>query len=1097
MGDPHLLLSKLEAFISKYYKNILLKGTLYFVATSLLFFLLFTGLEHFGQFGTTVRTLLFWSFILLILFILWHWIITPLKGLYRVGKSLSHEEAANIIGKHFKAVSDKLLNLLQLQELSDSDNALIQASIEQKSMELTPIPFLNAIDFGENKQYIKYVLIPISILLFLFFSGNKGFVTDSASRILSHNTHFDAVAPFEFIIKSPLYGVKGNDFLLEVELIGDEIPQSGFIHFEGKRHLLKQEQAGTFSFLFKNPQEPISFQLAANGFFSSNKLLDIAPKPIVKEFQVFIDYPNYTGKKNETLQNIGNLNIPLGSHVRWLLETKHTEQVFFHYDSLQALHQEGPQSYSFEKKVITDITYGIFSQNEQHKGDSIFYQIKLTPDAYPSIKVDEHLDSNNVWVRLFNGYAQDDYGISALQFHYRILNDSSSWQSEDIALNNPLNQQQFYYYWDLNQIELSTGTGIEYYFEVWDNDAINGNKSSRSQKKYYNTPTQKELEEVTNEDSRSLKTNIEKSQELAKEVQEDMEALRRELLSEKEMRWEDQQKAKDVLKKQQALKKAVEDIQQEQKQLQNKRSQFEKPSEEMLQKQEQIQQLFENIMSEEMKSAMEQLQEELDDIDKEQLKKALEQLQQNDEDLSKELDRTLELFKQIELEQKLEQSIQKIQELADRQESLSEETRSKKTNPEELKKKQASLQKEFEELQEKLRKAEELNQELENQQEIADTKQEEDAIKQQMQESLQELQQKMQKKSAKSQKEAAEKLNQMSQKLQSSMQTNESESQAEDMETLRQILENLITLSLEQELLLTEIEETNINSPLYTTHMHQQKKLVDDAQIIEDSLFALSKRQPQIESIVNKEINTLHYNMNKALAQMEERFSSEASEQQQFAMTAANNLALLLSEVLEKMQKQADNAGDKMCNKPKNIGEGSVSKMRQKQQELLQQMKGMLKKSTLQKGSKGEKQQNKQLAQMAAQQEMIRQRMQELREELSGDQNAKQSIDRMLQQMEQTETDLINKNLTQETLLRQQEILTRLLESEKAHREREKEERRESQEWLQNISKRLVNPFEEYQKEKKRQEELLRTTPPNLTPFYKNKVNEYFQNEQQ
>ena len=97
--------------------------------------------------------------------------------------------------------------------------------------------------------------------------------------------------------------------------------------------------------------------------------------------------------------------------------------------------------------------------------------------------------------------------------------------------------------------------------------------------------------------------------------------------------------------------------------------------------------------------------------------------------------------------------------------------------------------------------------------------------------------------------------------------------------------------------------------------------------------------------------------------------------------------------------------------------------------------------------------------------------------------------------MEETETDIINRNITQQTLLRQQEILTKLLEAEKAHREREQDQQRQSQEWLKDITNRLVNPFEEYQKEKEKQEELLRTIPPSLTPFYKNKVNEYFQND--
>jgi hypothetical protein len=76
---------------------------------------------------------------------------------------------------------------------------------------------------------------------------------------------------------------------------------------------------------------------------------------------------------------------------------------------------------------------------------------------------------------------------------------------------------------------------------------------------------------------------------------------------------------------------------------------------------------------------------------------------------------------------------------------------------------------------------------------------------------------------------------------------------------------------------------------------------------------------------------------------------------------------------------------------------------------------------------------------------------------------------------------------------RQQEILTKLLESEKAEREREQDEQRKSNEAKnQNFS----NPsqFLEYKRLKEKELELLNTVSPNLTPYYKEKVNEYFNN---
>ena len=83
--------------------------------------------------------------------------------------------------------------------------------------------------------------------------------------------------------------------------------------------------------------------------------------------------------------------------------------------------------------------------------------------------------------------------------------------------------------------------------------------------------------------------------------------------------------------------------------------------------------------------------------------------------------------------------------------------------------------------------------------------------------------------------------------------------------------------------------------------------------------------------------------------------------------------------------------------------------------------------------------------------------------------------------------------ITQETLMRQQKIVTRLLESEKAMMERDKEERREATE--SNIEN-YRNP-EDYFKYKQlptNEVELMKRVQPSFKQFYKRKVNEYFFN---
>lgn len=94
--------------------------------------------------------------------------------------------------------------------------------------------------------------------------------------------------------------------------------------------------------------------------------------------------------------------------------------------------------------------------------------------------------------------------------------------------------------------------------------------------------------------------------------------------------------------------------------------------------------------------------------------------------------------------------------------------------------------------------------------------------------------------------------------------------------------------------------------------------------------------------------------------------------------------------------------------------------------------------------------------------------------------------------MEQTETDLVNKRLTEQTVMRQRQILTRLLEAEKSARERDQDDKREAQ-TAQNRPPVFPPAFQQYKRQQNRQTELLRTVPPALTPYYQREVSEYFQ----
>ena len=152
------LIYKIDQFTRRYYINQLIRGSLYFTGLLTLVFLAYNLLENQFYFSKSFRKFLSISYLILFASAFWYWIFRPLLHYFRLGKLISHQEAAKIIGTHFSDVKDKLLNVLQLksQSVNYTDRSLIDASIQQKSIELTPVPFVQAIDLQKNRKYLQH-----------------------------------------------------------------------------------------------------------------------------------------------------------------------------------------------------------------------------------------------------------------------------------------------------------------------------------------------------------------------------------------------------------------------------------------------------------------------------------------------------------------------------------------------------------------------------------------------------------------------------------------------------------------------------------------------------------------------------------------------------------------------------------------------------------------------------------------------------------------------------------------------------------------------------------------------------------------------------
>lgn len=1114
MANANVLLEKLDAFIRKYYRNQAIRGALIALAVAGIGFLLVTGLEAWGRFGVAGRTVLFWLFVAATGGAVLRGLVWPVLQWMRIAGGLSHEEAGQIIGDHFPDIADRLLNTLQLQRAAASEaphpsRDLLIASIEQRTATLQPVPFVAAINVRDNVRYLKYALPPLAVLACLLW-WRPDWVQEPTTRILSHRQEFVEPAPFQFeLVNETLACPKNSAFTIEVRTVGSQLP--GLVHLEtptGRFRMQPALTAGGFTYRIPVVREGFTFAFVSGRWRSKDFELTALPVPRLDGFTLEAVAPTYTGRGTIRQENNGDLTVPEGSNLKWTLQPRDADNLRMRWGTEPLALERGPAGQQVAQVTAEDSeTYWIIPENNALGApDSLRYRIQVVPDARPSIQVAEVADSTSRGLVYCSGNVHDDYGFSRLALHVHWLETAEDRAElpEDLqmALDRPSGRDDaFFHTLDWRALGVVQGDVVEYAFEVWDNDGVHGAKSARSTTRTFSPPSDEELREEREEESAAIEDQITDALDNAKELSREMEELRERMREDDELDYQDKRALEEFLKEQEALREQIRELQEANERKDERAKEFTDTEERILQKQEQLQDLLNEVMNDELRELYEEMQRLMEEMepDLDQIQEQLDDMQVNQESLEKELDRALEQFKQMEWEVGMEEAMEDLAELAEEQLELAEDTENESAPSEELKQRQDSLNQAFEALMERFDELDEKNEELENPNPTLDRESEEQSIQESMQEGSDQLEKERSKKASEQQNSAGEQMQQMAQQMEMMMQSSASETLEEDMDALRALLENIITLSFDQEAVMEAVRGTAADDPAYVDHGQAQQKLQSDARMVEDSLLALSKRVTMLASTVNHEIGLVNHHMGKALGGFGDRETGLITEQQQYVMTSFNNLALMLDEALRAMQQQMAEGqpGSGNCQKPGGNGSpsaspsaGDMKKMQKALGEKLERMKGQMGGS----GGKGGRQMSKELAQLAAQQAALRQMAEkkaaELNEDGSGNGNGLKQI---AAEMQELERDLVNKELNAESIMRQQDIMVRLLEAENAERMRGEDEQRKSRTGDEDLVP--DNPqMIDYLKVKEKSTELLQTIPPELVPYYRERVNEYFNN---
>ncbi len=896
-----------------------------------------------------------------------------------------------------------------------------------------------------------------------------------------------------------------------------------------------------------NLRQSLSYRIEARPVLSPWYEITVIDRPVVRALQVELIYPPYTRLPNRRLEpNMGDVTALRGTRAVLSIDVSGsrtaTSALRFASGLEVPLTADGPLQGSF--LVSQADTYQIYLANEVavENADRITYTVRVQDDATPSIVLLEPEPVSNLSEALYVGLRAritDDFGFSALHLYFRLA-ESRFGETSATFVSVPLPgfepsmlDQEIGHDWILQStgLDLVPGDEIVYYLEVRDNDTVAGFKPARTPDYRLRFPSLAEQYRDLERKEDAAQSEMESLLRDSREMREEFDNLRDELRRKQDADWEDQRQLESISRRQQEMEQRVDDLSESLQRLTEQMQDNDLVSPETLEAFRELQRVMDEINTPELQEALRRLQEALQNLDLSRMQQSFEQFEFNEQQYQQRLQRALELFKRLRAEQMLDEAQRKAEELARRQQQLAEETErlQDKGDPQDKqgesdpdrKKDPASSDPEREkdsnnpdDKPERDRSAEDLaneqnrsSQDMEALEELLDQIREQfedmrnvpdqqldqvqdqldqQNLPEQMQKNRQELLQDQLQKAKSGQQQMQMQLEELSNQLSGMKQMMNQEQIEVNIAALRRVLDDVLTLSHEQEDLRDNVRPVSPDNPVLRSLSQQQSELTRGLTLVSDTLQKLSEKIPQMSRSVQRETGDALLSMDRAVTEMAERQVERTTGHQKSSMMHLNNLALMLSDLMDQLMSGAGGMGGGMSMQQLLQ---QLQQMSGQQQQINEQIQQLLNDMA---GNRMSVDQQQRLEQLRSQQEALRKQLEELSQDDEAAERILGDLKRIAEQMQESIQEMQRRELGRPLVRRQQEILTRLLDAQRSIRERGREERREGVQASENrrtppSASPVSNPAERLRRD------LLRALEAGYSVDYEELIKRYFE----
>ena len=931
--------------------------------------------------------------------------------------------------------------------------------------------FSDRLKISDYIPSLKFIL-PVFLGAIFLLSFKSSEIFHSTLRLINPSNAYTVLPDYLFDVQpGDTKIIKGGSIEFKVNYSGPVLKECNLMitqqsEDKSQKIQLKPEN-GSYYTQLKDINQSFMYQiygLPSRENSLENKILSrvfnvkVLIPPIVSNLDIVVTPPAYSGQETQYLpRNIGDVNGLTGSRISFrasvnkALETAALEfsdgrQVNCTIQGLRVSTGFTIRNNETYKIQLQD-TAGLSNQNP------IDYAINVMPDNPPFVEIVQ--PGKDIEIQLDAKLAVqaeilDDYGISRASLFFKYLHSSKSssdtiWHKMNLPLPSVQKRQTVTSFWDFNNLPVAFDDGIEYYVQATDNNNINGPGIGKSKIYYIHFPS---LEDIFDSFTENENKQIDKMEDVSKQsedLKKKLEKINRELKRADEIEWDQKQQIENTLEQQKKLQDKIQDIRKDLEDIINNMEANELISPELLEKYTQLQELFQEIATPELIEAMKNLQQTLDKADPKQVQQALQNFALNQEEFQKKIERTMELLKQVQLEQKMDQLVQKASKLSEQQNKISQQLQSKEVKNKQTTEQLINQQKQQENL------LENIQQDLSNllkEPQMSKFQKTRDLLKtagdkaseMQQQKKMQNIKKQVEQQELNSAADISQNLQDQMTQMQASIEQAQSEmlnqNKNDIQEKMLSAMQKLLQLSYDQEEILDNTQNTSPLNNDFADISVKQGRMQQNFQKLISDLVQLSKQTFFIQPGLSKTLGKSQISMAKSIDELSERNQFQAMQQQSKSLEGLNESIMQMQKSMSQMaQSQSATGFDQFMEQLKQMA-GSQGQVNEQTLDLFQQQ-----------GNEGSlsMQQQGQMQRLAGEQAALQKALEKMSDEMGSRQDVMGRLGELSGKMDEVVQDLVKQNVNRETINRQREILSRMLDAQKSVREREYSKKRKAE----------------------------------------------------